>query len=119
MNFIKSSSMFFFIYVPFTFFSIYLNRLLGFSPTVGLNIAVLVITTLIVIRTGYINLSENKISIFFSIFGSGCCVITLYILAALFDEFIPPSLGESLSSFIFNAVVMYIVINLSLKKSNF
>ncbi len=117
MNYIKTCSLFILSYLTFILASVGINFFFNITPEIGLNIVALIITTLLVIRFKYINFREDNSQSFISLFGGGFSVITTHILANMFDSFMEPSTVEGLVIFIFNSVVVYVTIQMSLKKT--
>jgi len=117
MYHIKASSLFFVTYLVLVFASVYINSFVNITPQIGLNIGALIITTLLVTQFKLITIVDMNTRIVFSIFGGLCSVINAYILAEIFDTFVEPTIIETFVTFIFNSIVMYITIYLSLKKA--
>lgn len=117
MNYIKAYGLFIISYITFTFTGIFINSFLNITPEIGLNIALLIITTLLVIRFKLINFFRGYQRIVFSLFGGGVSVITTSILANTFNSFMEPTIIESLVIFAFNSAVIYLTILISHKKA--
>ncbi|GAA6172518.1 hypothetical protein NBRC116592_21880 [Colwellia sp. KU-HH00111] len=117
MNYIKAYGLFIISYLTFTFTGVFINSFFNITPEVGLNIAALIITTLLVTRFKHIDFFKSYSRIIFSLFGGGVSVITTSILANIFSSFIEPNIVESLVIFVFNSVVIYLTIQISHKNS--
>lgn len=118
MNYIKTYSLFIISYLTLILASTTINSFFNITPEIGLNIVALVVTTLLVIRLKYINFVDARTQILTSLFGGCFSVITTYILATIFDNFMKTSVIEGIVIFIFNSILIYITIYLSLKKSD-
>lgn len=114
MNNVKASGLFFLLYFTLILASVFINKILGFKPVIGLNVAALVIATLIMTRSKTLGACKPLL---FSVLGGIYAVIITYFLVVLFENFIPPSLTESIASFLFNSVVVYVTINLCSQKT--
>lgn len=117
MNYIKTYSLFIISYLTFTLAGVFINYFFNITPEIGLNIAALIITTLLVTRFKHINFFKGNSRIIFSLFGGGVSVITTHILANIFISFMDPTIVEGLVIFAFNSVVIYLTIQISLKKT--
>ncbi|WDE06729.1 hypothetical protein SG34_007445 [Thalassomonas viridans] len=113
----KASGLFFLLYFTLILASVFINKIFGFKPVVGLNVAALVIATLIMARSRYVKALGVCNPLFFAVLGGIYAVIITYFLVILFEGFISPSLFESIVSFLFNSVVVYVTIFLSTQKT--
>lgn len=105
--------LFIFIYSTLTLSSVLLNSI--FIRNASLNIAVIVIATLLALK--FRAIKDNKKEAFLlSITGGGCAIAYLTLFARYFDDFAPLTITEYVVSFSFNAGVIYLVIFLLAKK---
>ncbi|MBH0059476.1 hypothetical protein I6F65_21325 [Pseudoalteromonas sp. SWXJZ94C] len=117
MNYIKACSFFAILYIVLIFFGVFINSVLKITPEVSLNIVALIATTFVVIKLNYINFFESKSQLFFSLFGGGNTIIAAYLLAVIFNSFTQPTINEGVVVFVFNTLVIYLTIQVVLKKT--
>ncbi|MEL0648477.1 hypothetical protein V6248_13700 [Pseudoalteromonas agarivorans] len=117
MNYIKTFSFFAILYIILIFFGIFIHSVLKLTPEIGLNIVALIASTLVVIKLKYINFFESKLQLLFSIFGGGYTIITAYLLAVIFNSFTHPTINEGVVLFVFNTLVIYLTIQVVIKKT--
>lgn len=117
MNHIKTCSFFAILYTMLIFFGVFIHSILKITPEVGLNIVALIATTYLVIKLKYINFFESKLQLLFSIFGGGFTIITAYLLAVIFNSFTQPTINEGVVLFVFNTLVIYLTIQVVIKKN--
>ncbi len=116
MKYIKTAILFYLLYFVLTLSSILINNMLGIKPVIGLNIAVIIITILLLIKVvNPIKMSHKK-SFFFPTIGGCYAVITTYFLSVIFEDFIQPSFIESAVTFVFNLSVVYATLYFAIDK---
>lgn len=96
--------------------SIFLNNILNITPQVGLNVLALAFTTYTVVKSSKMNFQAFTSTMIFSILSAAYCVLVLFILSTIDSKFKPLTLLEACISFLFNTVVVFVIIKLLAKK---
>lgn len=91
------------IYAALTAAGQFLNNILVVTPTYGLNIAVTVIATIIVLKRRQIPNGWHSSPLLLAVNAGLCALASLYVLSYFVASFPLPSLFESSMSFLVNA----------------
>lgn len=94
-----------FIYITLTAVAQLVNKIISITPTYGLNIAVTIIATIIVLKRSQLQSLSHSGSLLLSATAGFCAIASLYALSYVVVGFQIPSLFEGLMSFLVNAAI--------------
>lgn len=95
-----------------------INQLLSVQPAVSINIAVMVISALVIRKSINDETPFSTDLLWLALIGGICAVTAISLIAYYHNSFEQPSMSEFIASFIFNAVAVYLTLYFSVRKDN-
>lgn len=116
MFLLKPSSEYLLLYALLIFLYNHLNDWLGLHSSAGINIGGLVIALLITIKFNATTFIENNVKVLFSLIAGTCSILVVSTLPFYISEFSQISIPEGVAVLIFNTLVAYVTLHLSIKR---
>ena len=118
MSILKATVIFISVYVALTMVGVSINYLLNLHPQITVNIACTVLAALSIRNKINLNTLYPYELLFFSALGGVITVLSIFLLSFIYTNFSAPSLLEALTSFLVNAIAVYITIYFSVLRES-